>query len=171
MSARTSESWRSENQNTMGGALDRQFPVCASLGRLYDPLRQLAKRVRRTLAVKEKMVWTDASGYVFATPLGLPKSMAPHAIVGVYWKETLLREIEVALRLALRERARRWIVDWNEELQIAGVDHTMKIDRCREVRSMDTESNWLALSRDCIRSDSSHMTARRIKPLRSDPSP
>lgn len=132
--ANTSESWRSGNQNTMGGALDRQFPVFSSLGRLYDPLRQLAKRVRRTLAVKEKIVWTDASGYVFATPLGLPRSIAPHTFIGMYGKETSLPEIEGALRMALRERARRWIVDWNAELQFVDEDCTAKLTavaRCK----------------------------------------
>jgi hypothetical protein len=120
-SAKAAESWRAGSHNSMGGALDRQYPVCASLGRLYDPLRQLAKRVRRTLVVREKMVWTNASGYIFATPLGLPLSTTPHAIIGMYGKEASLPEIEAALRLALRERARRWIVDWNAELQFAAI--------------------------------------------------
>jgi hypothetical protein len=106
----------------MGETLDKQFPVCASLGRLYDPLLPLAKRVRRTLVVREKTVWTDANGYVFATATGGPGSMAPHAIIGVYGKGASLPQIEGALRLALRERARRWIIYWNAELGFAGLD-------------------------------------------------
>lgn len=92
--------------------MDRHFPVCAPLGRLYDPLLQLAQRVHRALATKEKTVWTDANGYVFATPTSLVLPISPHTTVGVYRSETPLALIETALRGALRERASRWIVDW-----------------------------------------------------------
>jgi hypothetical protein len=97
--------------------MNKHFPVCAPLGRLYDPLPQLAQRVHRALATKEKTVWTDANGYVFATPTVLAP-FSPHATVGIYGRQTPLPAIEIALRRALRERASSWIVDWRVQLPI-----------------------------------------------------
>ncbi len=95
--------------------MDHQFPVFAPLGRLYDPLLQLAERVHRALATKQKTVWTDANGYVFATPTDQLRSIAPHATVGIHDTSTPLHVIEWELRLALRERASSWITDWKTQ--------------------------------------------------------
>ncbi len=95
--------------------MDRQFPVFAPLGRLYDPLPQLAERVHRALLIKEKIVWTDNNGYVFATPTDGLRTIAPHATIGVFAKWTPLPMIETGLRVALRERASAWIVDWKAQ--------------------------------------------------------
>ena len=92
--------------------MDKQFPAYAPIGRIYDPLLQLSERVHRALLLREKTVWTDNNGYVFATPADLLRTIAPHATIGVYAKWTPLPIIEMGLRLALRERASAWIVDW-----------------------------------------------------------
>jgi len=92
--------------------MDKQFPVCASLGRIHDPLPQLAERVHRVLLFREKTVWTDSNGYVYATPADLLPAISPHTTIGFYAKWTPLPVIEMGLRLALRERASAWIVDW-----------------------------------------------------------
>jgi hypothetical protein len=96
--------------------MDRNFPIFTPLGRLYDPLLLLAERVYHALAGKEKTVWTDANGYVFATPTALVGSIRQHATIGIYGKGTPISVIEAALRLALRERANGWIVDWQSQL-------------------------------------------------------
>ena len=89
------------------------IPVPAPLGRLYEPLLQLAKRVHQTLATRRRMVWTDNRGCVFVYDIHLIQSMSPRSIVGTYDIRTPIIVIEADLRLALRERARSWIIDWN----------------------------------------------------------
>ncbi len=89
------------------------IPVFAPLGRLYEPLFQLAGRIHDALATRRRTVWTDDRGSVFineasARPLSL------HAIVGTYDARTPLPVIEHDLRLALRQRASRWIIDWDK---------------------------------------------------------
>jgi hypothetical protein len=93
-------------------AMNNQSAVFAPLGRLHDPLMQLAERVHSTLLIKEKTVWVDNNGYVFATSTDLLGAISPHATIGVYAKWTPLPTIEQGLRRALRERASAWIVDW-----------------------------------------------------------
>lgn len=89
------------------------IPVFAPLGRLHEPLLQLAGRVHGALATRRKMVWTDDRGSVFIDDTG-PLPQTPHAIVGIYDVHTPLPVIEDDLRLALRERASRWIIDWDK---------------------------------------------------------
>lgn len=92
--------------------MDKQSPEFAPLGRLHDPLLQLAQRVHAALLIREKTVWVDHNGYVFATPTDLLSTISPHATIGLYAKWTPLPMIELGLRRALRERASAWIVDW-----------------------------------------------------------
>ena len=92
--------------------MDNQYPVFAPLGRLHDPLIQLAGRVHAALLIREKTVWVDNNGYVFATHTDQLRTISPHATIGVYAKWTPLPMIELGLRRALRERASAWIVDW-----------------------------------------------------------
>jgi hypothetical protein len=92
--------------------MDSLSPVFAPLGRLYDPLMELAERVHDTLLIREKTVWVDNNGYVFATSADLLGAISPHATIGLYAKWTPLPMIELGLRRALRERASAWIVDW-----------------------------------------------------------
>jgi hypothetical protein len=92
--------------------MDYQIPVFAPLGRLYDPLMQLAERVHAALLIREKTVWVDTNGYVFATSAELLPAISPHATIGLFAKWTPLPMIELGLRRALRERASAWIVDW-----------------------------------------------------------
>lgn len=92
--------------------MDGQLPAFAPIGRLYDPLLQLAERIHHSLPNKERAVWTDARGYVFATPMDMLQSISPHATIGVYGKRTSLQVIVIALRATLRARASTWIVDW-----------------------------------------------------------
>lgn len=99
--------------------MDKQFQVFAPLGRLYDPLQQLAERVHRALLIREKTVWTDDNGYVFATPTDLLRTISPHATIGLYAKWTPLPMIEMGLRFALRQRASAWIVDWRAAYSLA----------------------------------------------------
>ncbi|HEV2607494.1 MAG TPA: hypothetical protein VGT79_05885 [Xanthomonadaceae bacterium] len=99
--------------------MDNQSPVFAPLGRLYDPLLQLAKRVHTALLIREKTVWVDHNGYVFATSADLLGAISPHATIGLYAKWTPLPMIELGLRRALRERASAWIVDWTATYPLA----------------------------------------------------
>lgn len=92
--------------------MEKQFSEDAPLGRLYDALSLLSRKVRRALDRKTKTVWVDDRGYVFATRAELLKPTLPHATIGVYGQRTKLSAIESGLRLALRERARTWITDW-----------------------------------------------------------
>ena len=92
--------------------MDKQYRDLAPLGRLHDPLPQLARRVHTALLIREKTVWVDNNGCVFATPTDLLRTISPHATIGLYAKWTPLPTIELGLRRALRERASAWIVDW-----------------------------------------------------------
>jgi len=87
----------------------------APLGRLYDPLLGLAARVHRVLGVKHKTLWADDLGEVFMDNVNRLPSMSPRAIVGTYDMHTPVSMIEDDLRLALRERASRWITDWDAQ--------------------------------------------------------
>jgi hypothetical protein len=98
--------------------MDRKLLDNAPIGRIYDPLLLLAQHIHRAMAGRNKVVWTDAKGYVFVTAIIPIGSVAPHAIVGIYGKATMRSEIECALRLALRERASGWILDWNAARQL-----------------------------------------------------
>jgi hypothetical protein len=89
--------------------------IAAPLGRLYDPLPALATRIHRLLGVKRKTVWTDDQGGVFLYDLACMPSISPFSIVGTYDAHTPWPQIEDELRLALRERASRWITDWKTQ--------------------------------------------------------
>jgi hypothetical protein len=91
-------------------------PMLAPLGRLYDPLLQLAQRVHRVLAKRHKTIWADDRGSVFVNGSGLLPQISPRWIVGTYDVHTPLVIIEADLRLALRQRASLWITDWNDPL-------------------------------------------------------
>lgn len=93
--------------------MDYQYPVFAPVGRLHEPLAELAGRVHAALLIREKTVWVDNNGYVFATPTDLLRTISPHVTIGLYAKWTPLPMIELGLRRALRERASAWIVDWS----------------------------------------------------------
>jgi len=100
----------------------------APLGRLYDPLLVLAQRVHRALTARRKTVWTDDRGSVFVNDVDLIRSVSPRSIVGTYDIRTPLVLIEADLRLALRERASNWIVDWNVSVPDGSHD-----ERCNKV--------------------------------------
>jgi len=89
------------------------MPGFAPLGRLYDPLIQLTERIHRALAEGTRTVWTDDRGSVFVNDVLLLRSMSPRAVIGTYDRRTPLHLIERDLRLALRQRASQWIVDWD----------------------------------------------------------
>lgn len=91
----------------------RSEPVFAPLGRLYDPLTQLARRIHRQLGARCKTVWADERGRVFVLDAETTRAMSPYTIVGTYGERALPASIESDLRLALRERASNWILDWN----------------------------------------------------------
>ena len=84
----------------------------APLGRLYDSLRGLAARIHRVLGTRHKTVSTDHLGGVFLDNGGCLALSSKRSIVGTYDMHTPLFVNEDALRLALRERASRWITDW-----------------------------------------------------------
>ena len=98
----------------------RKISAIAPLGRLYDPLLQLAERIHQALAVRRRVVWADDRGCVFVYDLHLNQSMPPRSIVGTYDIHTAIVLIEADLRLALRERAKSWIIDWNASPSDAG---------------------------------------------------
>ncbi len=127
--------------------MDKQFPAFAPLGRLYDPLQQLAERVHRALLIKEKTVWTDNNGYVFATPTDSLRTITPHATIGVYAKWTPLQLIETGLRTALRERASAWIVDWKTQPLSMRADesHTPRFAPMRKRRRKPTDGATRAM--------------------------
>ncbi len=85
----------------------------APIGRLHEPLPGLAARVRRAIGTKPRSIWADALGGVFLNNLNRLASTPPRALIGTYDKDTSVLMIELDLRLALRERAKQWITDWN----------------------------------------------------------
>ena len=88
-------------------------PGFAPLGRLYDPLPQLTDRIHRAIGGGCRTVWTDDRGSVFVNDAFLLRAMPPRGVVGTYDRSTPTEQIERDLRLALRRRASRWIVDWD----------------------------------------------------------
>ncbi|MEO8741878.1 MAG: hypothetical protein ABI365_01660 [Lysobacteraceae bacterium] len=112
--------------------MNRKLLDHAPIGRIYDPLLQLAQRVHRAMAGTNKIVWTDSTGRIFATSIEAIERFAPHAVVGTFDKTTPRSEIESALRLALRERASSWIVDWKAQPQrLARVKVGRRLPSCR----------------------------------------
>lgn len=108
------------------------IPVCAPLGRLYDPLLPLSERIHRALTTRRRMVWTDDRGSVFVDDMQRLQSTSLQSIVGTYDMRTPIVVIEADLRLALRERARSWIIDWNASLpDAARVEQRRKLARPR----------------------------------------
>ena len=93
--------------------MESQISDGIALGRLHDALYPLSRKVHRALANKTKTVWADDRGYVFATRADLLQAISPHTTIGVYGQRTKLCVIESGLRVALRERAQSWIIDWN----------------------------------------------------------
>ena len=91
-------------------------PGFTPLGRLYDPLVQLSARIHRSLTTYCKTVWIDDRGSVFVNDAFLLRSMSPRSIVGTYDNRTRHYIIERDLRIALRKRAREWIVDWDKPI-------------------------------------------------------
>ena len=85
------------------------------LGRLHDPLQQLATRVHGALVKRRQVVWIDDRGSVFMHDADLLGAVAPRSIIGTYDIRTPRLMIEGDLRLALRERACAWITDWNAQ--------------------------------------------------------
>jgi len=85
----------------------------APLGRLYEPLTPLARRIHRQLGVAQKTLWSDSRGYLYIGEPERNRTAAMHSIVGTYCTFASWRMIESDLRLALRERASQWILDWN----------------------------------------------------------
>jgi hypothetical protein len=109
-------------------------PVLVPLGRLYDPLLQLAQRVHRILGKRRKTIWADDRGRVFVNGSSLLPQISPRWIVGTYDIHVPLDVIEADLRLALRARASSWITDWNEPS--SGADHgeDRRIEKRRAAR-------------------------------------
>ena len=97
-------------------------PGYAALGRLYDPLSQLAKNIHRGMSDKRMVVWADGKGRVFVNDPDYVKSLTPHSIIGTYDAYTPLSIIEADLRRGLRERASSWILDWNTQASTHGTN-------------------------------------------------
>ena len=93
------------------------------MGRLYEPLHDLAARLRRTLGKARKTLWTDGSGRVFMGMLDQTASPSECWIIGTYDIEAPVSLIEGDLRLALRARASLWITDW--EVVQPAVPHSL----------------------------------------------
>ena len=76
--------------------------------------------VHRAMTSRRKeLVWTDDRGSVFVNDVDLLRSISPRSIVGTYDARTPMVAIEADLRLALRERASNWIIDWNVSEPVA----------------------------------------------------
>jgi hypothetical protein len=101
------------------GVTMRKFsPIVAPLGRLHDPLRVLAERVRAALRIRRRTVSVDDKGRVFIEDTEQFEPDPKRSIVGSYDLLTPIASIENDLRLALRERASQWITDWNAPAQV-----------------------------------------------------
>jgi len=124
-----------------------QVPALAPLGRLYDPLLQLAQRVHRVLAKRRKTVWADERGGVFVNNLILLPQISPRWIVGTYDIDTSIDAIESDLRLALRQRASRWITDWNEPSPSASDGEHRRKEKRRAGRSRRARAGLKELQR------------------------
>ncbi len=119
------------------------LPTITPLGRLYDPLLELAARVRDALSTKRQTVWVDDRGSVFLNEADLLQPVSSGSIIGTYHFRTPLYVIEGDLRLALRERASCWILDWDAQIHATrtrqtGIKRRMKSRR--RPRSLTPES-------------------------------
>jgi hypothetical protein len=135
--------------------MDNHYPVLAPLGRLHDPLVQLAERVHAALLIREKTVWVDNKGYVFATPTDLLRTISAHATIGLYAKWTPLPMIELGLRRALRERASAWIVDWKATTSPGTRDadhHVLRFTAPRKRKRKATDAQARAMPLDAAQS-------------------
>jgi len=92
------------------------FP--APVGRLHDPLGYLAERVHRALTLRRRIVSVDDKGRVFVDDEGQLPAGVGRSVIGAYDVFAMIRSIETDLRLALRQRAARWIVDWNVPMPV-----------------------------------------------------
>jgi hypothetical protein len=88
------------------------------VGRLHDPLDCLAERVYRALTLQRRIVTVDENGRVFIVAADIQQPDPARSIVGMYDVFTTVLSIEADLRLALRERASRWIIDWSAPMPI-----------------------------------------------------
>jgi hypothetical protein len=93
--------------------------VFAPLGRVHEPLLELAARIQRATVKRPQTLWIDDRGGVFLNDPTLLQSKPHGSIIGTYGAATSLAIIERDLRLTLRERARRWILDWDMPASIA----------------------------------------------------
>jgi hypothetical protein len=93
--------------------------VFAPLGRVYEPLLELAVRVQHATAKRPQTLWIDDRGSIFLNDPTLLQSRAHGSIIGTYSAATSITIIERDLRLTLRERARRWILDWDVSMPVA----------------------------------------------------
>jgi len=116
----------------MSNVLSLPIPV----GRIHDPILQVVERIQRFLRERSKTLSTDNRGNLFigAFDAHAIESRAGRAI-GTYNDATPLSVIENDLRLALRERARRWIVDWDMPPK-ATLDLHVPAHRMRRKRRM-----------------------------------
>jgi hypothetical protein len=85
----------------------------APLGCLHDPLDSLAERVHGFLTFRRRIVSADEKGNVLVDDAEQFDPTTIRSIIGIYDVFTLIPSIEADLRRTLRERASRWIVDWN----------------------------------------------------------
>ena len=131
----------------MGWTTRTPSPVLAPLGRLYDPLLQLAQRVHRVLGKRHKTIWADDRGRVFVNGSGLLPQISPRWIVGAYDIDTALVVIEADLRLALRQRASTWITDWNESSSSADQGEHRTKEKRRAGRSRRARTGFKEMQR------------------------
>ena len=103
----------------------KQLSNADPLGRLYEPLHDLAKRVHRTLRSLRKALWADGGGRVFKEHEFHAASTLPRWIIGTYDAGAPVWQIDDDLRHALRVRASLWITDW-ETVQPAIRHHLIR---------------------------------------------
>ena len=109
--------------------------VAVPLGRLHDPLGYLAQRVHRSLAIQRRSVTVDDNGRVFSDAAEGFVLAPGRSLIGTYDVFTRIPTIEADLRHALRERASRWIVDWNAPVRARdGVPEMLRLPPPRRRR-------------------------------------
>jgi hypothetical protein len=111
-------------------------PIFRQVGRLHDSLLHIVERIQAAMGDRARTVSADAKGNLFISDFNAHADGldAGRQTIGTYNMATPLTAIERDLRLALRERARAWILDWDVTARNPR-DHFNRIPRKRRARA------------------------------------
>jgi len=85
--------------------------AAAHVGTLYDDLKEVALRIKSRCRISVQVVWVNATGDVFAAEFGVSPDDIAVEQVGVCSLVAPEDDIEFDLRVVLRSRMSRWLVN------------------------------------------------------------